>query len=265
MTVYRFELRRLLISSLVWTVALCAIFWAFSLLFPSFHSASAQLTQMLDNFPVQMREAFNMDIANMFTLNGFFAFYSMYVMLASAIMACYFGVSIFAREKIAKTNDFLLTKPEGRAGMFLQKLAAGWTALAGINIVFVGFLLFMYNVMDHTGSSYTVYALLVFALVIIQLMMFSIGAAFATFMPKVKVPSGIAAGIGFGFFIAGMVYGLTKDNLIRFIAPFQYLDSHFIMSNSRYDWPWLGLCVAVIVVPLIASLAWYMRKDTESV
>ncbi|MCL2024584.1 MAG: ABC transporter permease [Coriobacteriia bacterium] len=264
MSVFKFEARRLLIPSIVWTVVLCAIFWCFSLLFPTFQSASDQFTQLLNSFPEQMREALNMDVASMFTLNGFFAFYSMYVMLASAIMACYFGVSIFAREKIAKTSDFLLAKPESRMNMYLQKLAAGWLALVGINIVFVGFLLLMYHVLDHTGASYTVYVLLALNLVIIQFMMFSIGAAIGTLAPKVRVPSGIASGVGFGLFITGMLYGIIKDDVVRFVAPFQYLSSDFIMAHSRYDWPWLGLCVAVIVVPLAVSMIWYVRKDVES-
>jgi ABC-2 type transport system permease protein len=201
----------------------------------------------------------------MFSLNGFFAFYSLYLVLAASIMASYFGILLMGREKICKTSDFLMTRPQSRVSLFAEKLLAGVASLMLINTILISFLAFMFHLMDTTGSSFSTYMLLCSTLVVIQLMMFSIGVVLGVFIPRIRVPAGIAASVAFTFFIIGMVYGLIKSDSIRFFAPFQYINTDYIVKNGHYEWPWLALAVVVMVVPVIVSAVWFSRRDIDSV
>jgi len=265
MNVFRFEFKRLLIPSLLWAIALCLIFAGFALMFPQYHGAQQSMTQLMESFPPELKAAFNIDPASMFSLNGFFSFYALYLVLAAAIMACYFGISLMGREKIAKTSDFLMTRPQSRLSIFLEKLLAGIGALVLVNAILLAFLITIFYMLDNSGSSFKTYLLLCSSIGVIQLMLFSIGVLLGVFLPKIKVPAGIASSVAFAFFITGMVYGLIKDNFIRFFAPFQYINMDYIVKNGHYEWPWLGLCIAVIIVPIVVSAIWYMRRDIDSV
>jgi len=218
----------------------------------------------MESFPPEFLVAFNIDPSTLFNLNGFFAYASLYVVLAAAIMATYIGVVLAAREKITKASEFLMTRPQTRLSVFSQKIGAGIILLTLINVVFIGFLIAMYFALDNAGAAFERYLMLCGSVVIIEFMLFSIGVLLGTFLPRIKVPAAVASGVGIGFFITGMLHSLIENESARFLAPYHYIDTGLIVKSGQYEWEWLSFCGAVIVLPLILSALYYNRRDIES-
>ena len=64
-----------------------------------------------------------------FTFLGFFANIFPFITLIGAIQAAIMGISILSKEPIAKTTDFLLSKPKSRTVIYWQKVTAYATLL----------------------------------------------------------------------------------------------------------------------------------------
>lgn len=265
MSVFKFELRSIYKQAIIWAISLCAIFFAFSFLFPVYKSAATEITKVLAAYPKAFVVALGIDLTNLFSLNGFFAFYSTYILLTASIMALNFGITIFSREKKTKTSDFLLTKPISRTRIFVEKCAAGAVCLLAVNALFVGFLQLMYMSMDHAGASNLVFMLITLSIVIIEFVMYSLGIVLAITMRKIKSPSSIATSVGFGFFIISMMYGIIGENWLRYLTPLKYFDLNYVMVHQSYEISWLILSVAVFALALTYSCIAYIKQDIPSV
>jgi ABC-2 type transport system permease protein len=96
--IYVHELRARFRSVIVWSVAVAAIVFLFSSLFPGFASQAAALKQMFARFPPALLEAFGMQNTDMSTVLGFYGFLFVFVQLCLAIQASNYGFGLVSIE-----------------------------------------------------------------------------------------------------------------------------------------------------------------------
>ena len=262
MNVYRFELRRAWLGALIWTLVLTALLIGLIAgALPAFLESRLAVESMLGNFPPAFRAAFGMQMDNLFSFGGFYAFGFLYYSLFGAIMASGIGLDLFSREKREKCMDFLLTKPRGRSKLFLEKLLAALTLLLSSNAVFIGASLALYRAYAPAPLQMGHALLAASSLLLMELLFFSIGAAIGVFAKKVRSVSGIANAIGFAGFLLSALHSLLEEEKLRFITPFKYFDVSKAFFDGSFDVNYALTGAAITLLLLCAAYARYTRAD----
>jgi len=262
MNVYRFELRRAWLGACVWTLVLAALLIGLiSGALPAFLESRAAVESMLENFPPAFRAAFGMQMDNLFSFGGFYAFGFLYYSLFGAIMASGIGLDLFSREKREKCNDFLLTKPRKRNRLFVEKLLAALTLLLVSNAVFIGVSLALYRAYAPAPLEMGKALLAASSLLLTELLFLTIGMGIGVFAKKVRSVSGIATAIGFAGFLLSALHSLLEEEKLRYITPFKYFDVAKAFFEGKFDGNYALTGAALALVLLIAAYARYTRAD----
>jgi ABC-2 type transport system permease protein len=233
-------------------------------MFTIYTSAKEQIFEILKTYPPQTLSVIGIDdLSSIFTYNGFFAFSLTYILLATSIMSIYFGINIFAREKITKTSDFLFTKPKKRTKIFTQKLLSCFTALIIVNIFLFISAYYMFLIYGK-GSNINTYLLMMFSIFFVEIIFLSLGIFIANLAKKIKNPGGIAIITVFSFFIVNMLQNILKEDKLKYINPFGYFDYQYIIKNNAYDIKFLLLSILISLILLLLSYVAFLKKDIHS-
>lgn len=187
MNVFRFELRRAWVGAAVWTLVLAGLLCGLIAgALPAFLESRAAVENMLAGFPPAFAAAFGLQMDNLFSFGGFYAFGFLYYSLFGAIMASGIGLDLFSREKREKCMDFLLTKPRLRERLFFEKLFAALLLLLASNAVFVACSLALYRAYAPAPQVMGRALLAASALLLTELLFLAIGACAAVFARRVR-------------------------------------------------------------------------------
>ncbi len=263
MNVYAREFRMARSSMMWWILALVLVSALFMSLFPSFSTDVDAMKRMLSGYPPQIQAMFGLNADTFFTFLGFYAYTFTYVGLAGAVQAMNLGLTMLSREQLSKTTDFLLTKPMGRAAIFIQKLLSALTVILITNIVLIATTLAMTIIFSAGSYSIRTFMLLSLAFLFVQLMFLSLGIVVSQFM-RIKSVISVSLGVVFGFFALGMVQSMTNDHTLRYLTPFKYFDHMKIVADKAFELPFVILTVAVIVLPLVIGYIRYTTRDVRS-
>jgi ABC-2 type transport system permease protein len=69
----------------------------------------------------------------------------------------------------------------------------------------------------------------------------------------------------FAFFITSMFESVIGEKAIRYITPFKYYDSAYIIKHSSYEASFLLLEAAFILIAISSSYVIYVKKDIHAV
>ncbi len=262
MNVFRFELRRTWVGILVWTLVLTSLLGGIIVgALPAFLQSRAGVENMLKSFPPAFAAAFGMQMDNLFSFGGFYAFGFLYFSLFGAIMASGLGLNLFSREKREKCMDFLLTKPRERGRLFLEKLLAALCLIVASNVFFILESLILYRAYAPAPLLYGRALLAASSLLWMELLFLSIGAVIAVFARRVRSVSGLATAIGFAGFLLSALHSLLELENLRYITPFSYYDTAKAFFDGAYE-PKYALVGAVLtLVMMAAAYARYTRAD----
>lgn len=257
MNVYFFELRREARGWIFWTVLIVALMSGMMLgFFPVFMDSKQAMLDALAGFPPQFTAAFvgAMNIDALFSYGGFYAFVNLYLSLAGAVMACTFGFGIYAREKRAGCEDFLMSKPIGRGSVFAVKLVAGLTLLAAFGAVYIAAALAVYAAAAEGGNAYGAVALSAAGMVFMQLVFYAVSVCAVVFMRRVRTVAGAASAVAFAAFGLELLYNLTKEDILRYFSPYLYFDVFRPFGEGGYE-PLFTVFAAVLTAALIGASA----------
>lgn len=264
MNIFKFELKTNIKGIIVWSISIICIVCLFASMFTIYTGAKEQVFSILKTYPPQTLNIIDIDdLTSIFTYNGFFAFSLTYVLLAASIMNVYFGINIFAREKITKTSDFLYTKPKKRTSVFVEKLLANFVVLSIIN-VFLFISAYCMFLIYGEDSNLNTYLLMLFSIFFVEMVFASIGIFIANFAKKIKNPGGIATITAFSFFIVQLLQNILKEDKLKYINPFGYFDYQDIIKNNAYDIKFLIVAILVSLILLLLSYTAFVRKDIHS-
>lgn len=265
MNIFLHELKSYRKSTFIWTTSLIAIVLLFLSLYPSFSSDIEDFNKMLEGFPEPVRKAFGIQIGSMGTLLGFYSYSFLYITLCGAIQSMNLGLSIVSKEVQEKTADFLLTKPVSRTKILTSKLIAAVTSLVITNIFYLIAVIIMSSQITNEEFSMKVLLLISISLFFVQLIFLALGILLSVLIQKMKSVLTFSLGTVFCFFFIGMIAATGEDEIKRYLSPFKYFDTVYIMENSSYETSFLLTGIGVILVSIITSYIFYRKNDVHSV
>ena len=261
MNIFVHELRAYRKSTLVWAFSLIAIVALFMSMFPSISKEIVEFKKLLEGFPEPVRKALGLEIDSFGSILGFYSYLFVYLTLCGAIQAMHIGTSIVSKEVRDKTADFLLTKPVSRTTILTAKLLAALTTLVITNVVFLISARIMVAQVNTESYSVKSFWMISMTLFFTQLIFLSLGIILSIVFPKIKSVLTVSLGTVFTFFIIGLLVSTTDDGVKRYLTPFKYFDSAYIIENSSYEIAFMLAGIGIIVISLIASYIIYMKRD----
>lgn len=265
MNMYLHELKSYRKSTTIWSLTLIVIVVLFLSLFPSFLRDVEEFKGVLEGFPIEMRKAIGLSVDSFATLIGFYSYSFLYLKLCGAIQAMNLGVSIVSKETREKTADFLLTKPVTRTQIITSKLLAALTSLFITNVFFISATLIMASIVATVDYSVKVLFMIGISLFFIQLIFLALGVIVSVVFTKIKSVISVSLGSVFAFFMIAMIGSSTEDTALRYITPFNYFNSSYIVEHSSYEGLFIITGALIILICIITSYIVYRKKDVHTV
>jgi ABC-2 type transport system permease protein len=113
--------------------------------------------------------------------------------------------------------------------------------------------------------SFKVFTLLHLSIFIVEMIFLSIGFLIGVFLKRIKSTISITMAVVFGFFAIGAFAVNASDDKMRYLTPFKYFDTSYILKNESYELSYLFVAIGVILVCLVGSYIIYVNKDIDSV
>jgi len=265
MNIYLHELKAYRKSTIIWSCSLVLLIILFLSMFPSFSKDATDVKKLLEGYPEAFRKAIGLSLDTLFTLLGFYSYLFVYVGLCGSIQAMNLGTSIISKEVREKTADFLLTKPVTRKAIMTAKLLAILTSLVITNVVYLVAAIIMATAVKTEAFSLKIFIMISITLFFVQLMFMALGVIISVLFPKIKSVLPISLGTVFGFFMLGMLSTTTSTDIWRFLIPFKYYDTAYIIKNSSYETSFIIVEIVFIIVTIFASYLIYDKKDIHAV
>ncbi|MDD2371113.1 MAG: ABC transporter permease subunit [Firmicutes bacterium] len=265
MNIYIQELKINFKSSVFYLLGMIILAAFYLTFFPAFTKDASAFLKLLEGFPQVFQNAFGIDLKNILSIMGFYAFILFYVTLIASIQGMNLGVSILSKEEREKTADFLMTKPASRRKILLSKLGASVSIVLVSNLLFylVSYISTIIIVKD--SFSFKIFTLLHLSVFLVEMVFLAIGFFVGVFLKRVKSTISITMAVVFSFFAIGAFAVNSSSDKMRYLTPFKYFDTSYIQKNSSLELSYLIVSIVVILVCLVGSYIIYVNKDIDSV
>ncbi len=111
--------------------------------------------------------------------------------------------------------------------------------------------------------SVKIFILLSLTCFLVQLIFLAIGIIISVIVPKIKSVLTVSLATVFAFYFLGMFS--SGDEAKRYISPFKYFDTAYIMENAGYETSFLITGAIIIIMAIAASYYVYGKRDIHSV
>lgn len=266
MNMYLFEVRSLRKSTLIWICAMIGLATLYLSIYPSIVTDADGFRELLGNYPPAVQAILGIDLDTIASVNGFYSMIFSFILLCGAIQAMNLGGSVFAKEYRNRTNDFFLVKPVSRSAILSAKLFAAYTVIAVTNVVYLLAVVGIAHLFVSEQFDENLFLLLNLSLLFIQLIFTALGAVISVFFKKIKNILPISLGVVFGFYLIGALLAVGKEEeKLRFLSPFKYFDSSYVLKHHRYEVSYLILSALLIIVAIAVTYVVYNKKDIPTV
>lgn len=264
MNIFLHELKAYRKSVIIWACSMAALAVMFIFIFSSAAGDLESVKNVMKSMPEAARKVLGIYVDSISTLEGFYSFVFVYVLLCGAIQAMNIGTSIISKEVRDKTADFLLTKPVKRDRILTFKLLAALSSLVITNIIYVIVTVSM-TFTVKSEFNMTIFLLISITLLFVQLMFMSLGVLISVIAGKIKSVTSISLSTVFGFFIIGALGSILGDRAVGYISPFKYFDTAYIINHSAYETSFLIAGIIFVIAAITASYVIYIKKDIHAV
>lgn len=265
MTVFRFEFRQAIRSTLAWCLGLTLIVLIFMFFYPVYANDIETMKPLFEKLPEIVLKSLGVNIETLFTALGFYTFILLYIQLITSIQAIMLGLGIVGKEVRLKMSDFILTKPMDRSKILIQKSLAvfahigiTWTYLTVISYV-------MLQVVKTEALNNEAFALFVLSTLLLQILFAGLGIVIAVSIRKLKSVVGVAMSVVFSLFVMNLMQAILDEAWLRYLSPFQWFDKTYIFYNTSYEWPMLAMWALVSIGSLAGAYVVFTRKDIHAV
>lgn len=264
MNIFLRELKTYRKSTAIWIVSLSLLAIVFLLMFPIFTKDVETTKKLLENIPPAMASAVGLSIDGLFSIYGFMSWLLTFITVAGAVQAMNLGVGVLSKEETGKTADFLLTKPISRTRIVFYKLLAILCLIIITNIVFYAVAFATASAVTTASFSLTTFLLIILKLVLIQIIFLALGFLLSVLISKIKSSIAVSLPTVFAFFIIGTLGEVLNLESIRYISPFKFFDSSYIINHNAYELKFL--IVEFLFVSIAITLAYflYIKKDIKA-
>jgi ABC-2 type transport system permease protein len=264
MNIFLHELRSYRRSTIIWAASLAALILIFMMLFPAFSKDVATSKKLLQSLPPVVRSALGIQLANFFTIFGFYSYLFTYAVLTGSVQAMNLGASIISKEDSGKTADFLLTKPITRPQVMTAKLLAALSSLAVTNIIYLITAAASAKAVTTESFSMKIFIMISLILFFVQLMFLALGVLVSVILPKIKSVIAVSLPVVFGFFIIAMLGSVLGNKAVRYVTPFKFYDPAYIVKHGSYEGRFIAIEIVFIIVAVAASYSIFAKKDIRS-
>jgi len=264
MNIFLHELKAYRKSIIIWACSLAALAVMYIFIFTGLSGDIEAFKNILKSIPEVARKLLSIYVDSISTLEGFYSFVFVYIVLCGAIQAMNIGVSIVSKEVREKTADFLLTKPVSRVSIMTSKLLAALACLVITNIIYLLITVPM-TLTVKTAFSMKIFMMISATLFFVQLMFVSLGVIVSVIAGNIKSVISVSLSTVFGFFVISMLGSVIGDKAVRYISPFKYFDYEYIIKNAAYETPFLIVGIIFVIVAIAASYLVYVKKDVHAV
>ena len=266
MNIYKFEVKMLIKSMLVWSLGISAGLLFYISFYPLMQADSAAFDQLMSEFPPEFLAFFGMGGELSFTsvLGYYVLTYSM-IQIPIAIQATNYGLNMLSVEERELTADFLLSKPIKRSTIFFSKLLAALTSLTVVNIsiwiaTFIALIIFKG---DET-IPWNGVVLLLSSILLFQLTFVGIGMLISVSLKKLRSVLSFSMAIGFGLYIINSLGEMFTSNIFKVFSPFGHFNPTYIIVNESYHFGFTLISLLITVGTLVASYFLYLRRNIAS-
>jgi ABC-2 type transport system permease protein len=254
-----------LVNTIIWIISLCGLMLLMMFFYPFFRNDLETYTEFMNNFPETVKVAMGLFFEDFSTPVGYYSFVFTYCSLLGAIQAMNLGVGILSKEEREHTADFLMTKPVSRKQIVTAKLASALTILITTNIIYQIVCSSVIYIFSEEQVEMKKLLLMNIALLIMQLVFFSIGLAVTAFLKKVRSVLPLSLALVFSFFAISAFAVTSKEDKLRFITPFQYFTTRQILDEASYEVPYVILSSLIIIICITLSYNRYIRKNIPTI
>jgi len=265
MNLFLHEWKMIRRSTWIWACSLIAVLALYLSIFPALAQDAEQFKELFASYPESLRDALGMSLDSIATLLGFYSFIFGFVVLVAAIQAMNLGVGLLSREAREKTADFLLTKPVKRTHIVTAKLTAAILSLIVTNAVYLAAASLMAYYVNESSFRWHAFLMISITALFVQLIFMSLGMIVSLMAAKIKSVIPISLGTVFSFYAIGMLGSVLGDKAIRYITPFKYFDSAYIVAHSAYETSFVILSFVIVVASICGSYFVYANKDIHAV
>jgi ABC-2 type transport system permease protein len=264
MNVFLRELRYYRKSTVIWAMSLSLGAVIFLLMYPAFTKDVAASKSTLANIPAALREVVGISLQNFFTIFGFYSYLLTFIGLGAAVQAMNLGVGVISKEESGKTADFILSKPISRASLITSKLLAALSLIIFSNGVFIAVSYVAALMVTDVAFRLTTFLLIALSVFLVQIVFLSIGAACAVTISKIKSVISVTLPTVFGLFIVGSIGAVLGNENIRYVSPFKFYDTNYIINHSGYEMKYLIIEALVVIAAVAATYLIFIKKDIRA-
>jgi ABC-2 type transport system permease protein len=233
--------------------------------YPSFAKDAEEFQKIMEGYPEAIRNALGFSLGSFFTILGFYCFPLSFITLCGAIQGMNLGTSIVSKEVREKTADFLLTKPVTRTTVLTAKLMAVFISIILTNIIYLAVTITMAYQVKTEDFSLKILIMLSLTMFFIQLIFLAIGVIVSVIVPRIKSVLTVSLTSVFAFYFLGMFSSTTGEEAKRYISPFKYFNTAYIIKQASFESTFLIVGAVIIILAITASYFVYAKKDIHSV
>lgn len=264
MNIFLHELKACRKSIIIWACSMTILAVLYIFLFKGLGSDIESFKAFLNNMPDVMKKVFNILIDSISTLEGFYSFVFSFVVLCGAIQAMNLGTAIVSKEIRDKTADFLMTKPVSRKTIMTSKLMAAFSALVITNMIYQ-VLTILVAVVVVNSFNIKIFFMISLTMFFVQLMFMALGILISVLAGKIKSVISVSLSTVFGFYILGSLGSFLGEERVRYLSPFRYFDSAYIIEHATYETSFVVVGIVFIIAAIAGSYLVYIKKDVHAV
>lgn len=262
MNIFKFEFKKSLKTTLIWSIAMIAFGLMYIVMGPVFIDQSAPVIAMLGNMDQAFLDGLGIDMNVFFTPIGFFSYIGSYIGVALAVQALMYGLKTFVTEKNGKSVEFLYTKPISRTKLFLEKNAASLALLTITQVIVITTLFISSDLINTVEYDNGLMLLIMCTYIPIQWMFYSVGILIGTSVNKLKSVVSTSVMIALGMYMLKMISDVVGSDTLGYFSFFKYFNMIDIITDG-VNYPMAIAAVGIIVICCLVSYIVYIRKDMK--
>lgn len=249
-------------SLIIWSVAIAAFMFMSMAKYTVLAGDAAASQQIMKAFPATLQAVFGMTGLDLTTIEGYYGVCFIFIAVMLAIQAGMLGAEIVAKEETGKTAEFLYVRPISRARVLTLKLLAGVVLMAVVSLATYAATYISIASVNKGTVPVDLLGTFTQALILIQLVFFSIGVFSGAALGIPKKAAAITAAVVFVGYIAYVLWGLSPDfSWMQFVSPFAYFAAKDIIANNALNFGWVMLCSVISLAAIIVSYLRYLKRD----
>ncbi len=261
MNIVKRELKANLKSTIIWSLAIGFLIFVWMIEYESFANNPA-IDEFMKALPQGMMSALGMQDMTLSSLKGFIGSISLYLYLLLGIQAVLLGNSIISKEEGDKTAEYLFTRPISRKRVLVSKIGAAFINIIILNIVTLASMILSTMDYDKGEDFYLFIGLIFLATFIIQMIFLSLGMLVASVNKNYKKSANISVAIlMITFLISSLISMVDSLDFLKYISPFQYFNSSYILEYMRLEVRYLLLSLIIVVTAIGGTIIFYPRRD----